>query len=375
MRQQPPIDVGLVIHGPEIIDSGKLADLVHILGVLGPVQVLTGGTMARVAVLDSPLKTLVDSSRKMHTSDALSYFSNKDVIVLANSGKTLATGTVFGQIVSARVARSIVQVERPGARDGRIILWRGNDGDADVVEYVAQYLANALKLTLHKTLKKAIHVEHAGDADIRVVHGTQRGECVLVEGMVVGTVVDTDVKIIARGGRIVAIQGAIIKDHGLEKIGRIDLETAYIKTGYLRRNNVAQRRSKVVVPPRRLARGRVVVINHAADRAFEAVDEKTIAAVTIGDDTTAICSDILARIGVPIVGVTDGDADGIYHTARAVRGSVTIRIQNRSDDEIGHHLEEQSVIGNGSYTLAELITTIVDFLHRSQVHFIAYPVE
>ncbi|MDD1720856.1 MAG: DUF2117 domain-containing protein [Euryarchaeota archaeon] len=356
------------------MDSGKLADLVSTLDNLGPVHVLTGGTMARVAVLDSPLRALVDITRKMHTSDALSHFSNKDVIILANCGKTPATGIFFGQIVSSRVDRSIIQVERPGARDGRVILWYGADGDkADVVERVARYLADALALTLHKTRKKTMHVEHKGGTDIRIVHGAQKGERILVEGTVVGMVTGTDVEIIARDGRIVDIRGAIIKDHGLEKIGHVDLETAYIKTGYLRRNNKAQRRSNVVVPARHLERGKVIIINHAADRTFEAVDERTICAITIGDDTTAICSDILSRIGIPVLGITDGDADGIYHTARAVQGSIIIRLQSGSDDEIGRLLEEQNVIGDGSYTLAELKTTVIAFLRRTQVRFTEYP--
>ncbi|MGZ4902770.1 MAG: DUF2117 domain-containing protein [Halobacteriota archaeon] len=373
MTHQLSVEIGLVVHGPEIIDTGKLADLVEVLKNLGAVQVITGGTMARVAVLDSPLKSLVDITRKMHTSDALSYFSNKDAIVLANYGKTSVTGTFFGQIVSSRVTRSIIQVERPGARDGRIILWHGDDGDkADLVERAALCLAGALTLTLQKTPKKSVHVEHKGDSDVRTIHGAKRGECILVEGTVIGAVVNTDVEIITRDGRIVDIRGGIIKEHGLEKIGYVDLETAYIKTGYLRRNNTAQRRSSVVVPARHLDRGRVVVINHAADRTFEAVDERTICVVTIGDDTTAICSDILSRIGIPVVGITDGDADGIYHAARIVQGSMIIRLQSGSDDEIGRLLEEQNVLGSGNYTLGELKTTITAFLSRLQLRFTLY---
>ncbi|MGZ4883321.1 MAG: DUF2117 domain-containing protein, partial [Halobacteriota archaeon] len=116
-----------------------------------------------------------------------------------------------------------------------------------------------------------------------------------------------------------------------------------------------------------------VVINHAADRALEAVNEKTIGVVTIGDDTTAICSDILSRVGIPVVGITDGDADGIYHPACSVRGSIIVRLQSGSDDEIGRLLEEQSVIGTSNYTLAELKRTIIAFLRRSQVRFAVHP--
>ncbi|MGZ7201325.1 MAG: DUF2117 domain-containing protein, partial [Halobacteriota archaeon] len=108
------------------------------------------------------------------------------------------------------------------------------------------------------------------------------------------------------------------------------------------------------------------------DRTFEAVDERTICLVTIGDDTTAICSDILSRVGIPVVGITDGDADGIYHAARTVQGSMIICIQNGSDDEIGRLLEEQNVFGNGNHTLDELKTTITAFLSRLQVRFTLY---
>jgi len=124
------------------------------------------------------------------------------------------------------------------------------------------------------------------------------------------------------------------------------------------------------VPARHLNRGRVVVINHVADRTFEAVDERTICAVTIGDDTTAISGDILSRVGIPVIGITDGDADGIYHAARTVQGSTIIRLQSESDDEIGRLLEEQNVLGYGDYTLDELKTTIIAFLNHLQVRFI-----
>ena len=84
--------------------------------------------MARVAALDKHL-TFVDTSQNIHTSDALNRVSDKEVLVLANCGKTSETGRVFGQIVSSRVRRSVIHVERPGLIDGSVILWRGADGD------------------------------------------------------------------------------------------------------------------------------------------------------------------------------------------------------------------------------------------------------
>ncbi|MGB9213559.1 MAG: DUF2117 domain-containing protein, partial [Halobacteriota archaeon] len=102
----PAIGIRLVIHGPELIDSGRIADIVEALRPLGPLYVLAGGTMARVAALDKHL-TFIDTSQKIHTSDALNHASDKEVAVLANYGKTSETGRVFGQIVSSRVRRSV----------------------------------------------------------------------------------------------------------------------------------------------------------------------------------------------------------------------------------------------------------------------------
>ena len=154
MSLERAIDTGLVIHGPELIDSGKIADIVEALRALGPVCALVGGTMARVAALDKHL-TFVDTSQNIHTSDALNQVSDKEVLVLANCGKTSETGTIFGQIVSSRVQRSVIQVERPGFVDGNVILWRGADGDKSrIVQRVARHLSNYLSLTLIEKQKK-----------------------------------------------------------------------------------------------------------------------------------------------------------------------------------------------------------------------------
>jgi len=364
------IETGLVVHGPEVIDSGKLVEIIQTLRLLGPLHVLTGGTMARVAVLDSPLAASIDTAQKMHTSDALTCFSNMDATVLANCGKTMVTGTVFGQIVSSKVERSVIQVERLGASDGRILLWRGVDGDkSPLVQYVAQYLADHLVLKLQEMKKKIVPVDHAGGLDLRYVHGAKKGERIFVEGNVVGTVIGEQVVIVAQNGRIVDIKGAAIKKHGLTKIGYIDLETAYVKTGYLRRDNRVECLSKAAFPMRNLDRGEVVFINHAADRTLESVSERTVCAITIGDDTTAICSDILSRVGIPIIGITDGDADDIYRATCKVHGSVVILLDEKSDDEIGYLLEKNKVVAARDYTLKEVVEAVITFLHRSNVNF------
>ncbi|MEI7826267.1 MAG: DUF2117 domain-containing protein [Euryarchaeota archaeon] len=370
MPLERAIDIGLVIHGPELIDSGKIADILKALRALGPVYALVGGTMARVAALDQHL-TFIDTSQNIHTSDALNQVSDKEVLVLANFGKTSETGTVFGQIVSSRVKRSVIQVERPGLADGSVILWRGADGaKSRTVQYVARHLSGYLSLTLIEKQKKDLSVEHTGDVVSRHVHGAKRGEPVFVQGKVVGIVADEEVSIIEEQGRIVGIIGVTTKVHGLDKIGDINLRTAYIKTGYLRAGSEACGQSSAR-PARPLKRGMVTVINHCAEGTLECVNEKTICTITVGDDTTSISGDILSRAGIPIIGITDGDGDGIYAGMCKAEGSIVLRLKNASDDDIGFLLERSGVLAGGNYTLGNVIEIVADFLHQNGVDFVA----
>ena len=364
----PAIDIRLVIHGPELIDSGKIADIVDALRAIGPLRVLAGGTMARVAALDKHL-TFVDTSQNIHTSDALNHVLDREVLVLANCGKTSETGRVFGQIVSSRVRRSVIHVERPGLIDGSVILWRGADGDTSRdVQYVARNLSDRLSLKLVKKHKRGLSVEQTDEVVTRHIYGARPGEPLLVQGMVVGTVVDEDVAVIVQRGRIVDIAGVAMKAHGLEKIGNIDLSTVYVKTGHLRPSNeVCVQRS--MVPARPLQRGSVTFVNHRADETLESVNETTICAITVGDDTTSICGDILSRAGIPIVGITDGDGDGLYTGACEVEGSRVLRLGNASDDDIGFLLEQSGEFDDEDYTLATVIEIVTSFLRETGVEF------
>ena len=364
-------DIGLVIHGPELIDSGKIVDIVEVLRELGPVYAFVGGTMARFAALENHM-TFIDTSQQIHTSEALSKVSNREVLVLANCGKTSETGTVFGQTVASRVQRSVIQVERPGLVDGSIILWRGVDGEkSSNVQHVAKHLSRRLSLPLIEKQKKAVSVEDVGDRVLRNVCGAKIGEPVLVQGKVVGTVAGDDVAIIAQSGVIVEITGVTTKAHGIEKIGNIDLSTAYIKTGRLRpSNNTCDRPS--TLPSRPLKRGAVSFVNHCAESTFESVNETTICVITVGDDTTAICGDILSRAGIPIIGITDGDGDEIYSGACKAEGSILLRLKNTSDDDVGLLLERSALLDREDYTLDDVVDIVKLFLRQSGVDFVSF---
>ena len=126
-----------------------------------------------------------------------------------------------------------------------------------------------------------------------------------------------------------------------------------------------------MVPARPLQRGSVTFVNHRADETLESVNETTICAITVGDDTTSICGDILSRAGIPIVGITDGDGDGLYTGAREVEGSRVLRLNNASDDDIGFCLERSGALNGGNYTLGNVIKIVTDFLRQNGVEFMA----
>ena len=85
------------------------------------------------------------------------------------------------------------------------------------------------------------------------------------------------------------------------------------------------------------------------------------------NDTTSICGDILSRAGIPIIGITDGDGDGLYSGTYQVEASLTLRLCNASDDEIGFLLERSGELDDEDYTLARVIEIVTNFLHETGV--------
>ena len=71
--------IGVVVHGPNIIDSGYALRLIELLGTYGDVSARLGGTMGRTAVIDANLENVIDISRKLVPSDSLKLFYDEQV--------------------------------------------------------------------------------------------------------------------------------------------------------------------------------------------------------------------------------------------------------------------------------------------------------
>jgi hypothetical protein len=305
------LDLVMVIHGPEPFDRG---DVKHIKERIRPDNVIVAGVMGRTAAEES----------KIHhefwgepPSVVLNRLAKTAQVFLVNHGKTPQSGKIFGEIVAGRINDSgLVQVE---CSNNTIYLW--NDGDMALAEDLSKRIG--------------YHVERVTSVsstpqNIRMIRGCKVGEAVFMNGIVIGTATGDKVTIKDDAGIIRAISGIEIKPHGMEKLkkqGNINISNAWCKSGQIRMKKPNQATQCTQW-------GRIIVADHAGHELYQQVEKGICGVLSIGDDTTAVCGHICSHLGIPIFGVTDGDADGIIPPAFAP-GSVVVEVLYGRDDDIG----------------------------------------
>jgi len=333
---------GVVIHGPEVVDSGLVAKVLDELGSKGEVEATLGGAMGAAALIDAGLEDRVTVKGRQLVSDALVELDRRcDEVLLLNAAKTPASGQAFGQMVVSRVAPRIygplVQID-----DGFYICWKGTMG------HEVAALVRSLGL-----LEAPRSVLPERSAHRRVLSGVEIGENVWINGVVVGKAIDEVVEVRLVQGQL-AFTGLEPKEHGLAKLNVQDLSSAIIRSGSVRRTRAARRKL-------RSAGGRVILVDHRAEDAmFRGRDLK--AAVSVGDDTTCIATSLLARLGVPVIGIVDGDEDGICMDREAAEGSLRLVLQPGNDDQVGAMVRERLFRGQDEMeypgTVGELVERI-----------------
>ena len=340
--------IGVVVHGPEIIDSGWAKKIIDLLLQKGDVLAKLGGTMGRTAVIDAFLEDKIDITERLKPSESIKKLSSLvDELYLLNYGKSKETGHAFGRLVMARVGKidiPIIQIERPGDTDGTVILW--TDGSKDG----ALSIAKDLKISVVNPPKIEESIRRDQDTEgtvYRKISGVYPGEHILMNGVVIGQANSKDIEIVAKNNRIFEISGGEVKKHGLEKLGECKIESAIVKTGLLRRTKKKPRILK------QKKTGKAVIIDHIAESSFE-IGKDADCAVTIGDDTTDIAGDIMYRLGIPIIGITDGDLDNITSNTYIPPGSLIIKLKSGSDDKVGREIREKIFLGKNSIDLTDI---------------------
>ncbi len=344
--------IGVVVHGPHIVDSGYAKKIIELLGNYGEVKARLGGTMGRTAVYDAHMEQTIDISTKRLPSASVDKFAQEecDVVFLINYGKSSVTGHAFGYKVFKRSEYKppLIQIERPGESDGSVIPWRKS------VMELAQEVAGVMELKIIKpdSIMREIFLK-GSDCGHRTSYkdpikaktyrklvGVSPDENIFVNGIVVGRSTSEEVIIVAQNGIITDMKGGILKEHGVEKLGPLNLDTAIVKTGLLRRSKVKPRvaetkksnklKSKDFPETETLT---IAFLNHAAEDVYLLKDADFV--VTVGDDTTLVAADILYRFNVPIIGITDGDIDKVVESGFKTPGSMIIELESGWDDIIG----------------------------------------
>ena len=376
--------IGLVIHGPEVIDSKEAEIVLQKLSCLGEVKAELGGAMGKTAVLDAGLEHVIDISRHLKPSACIeSFFENSDLVCLLNRGKTVETGKVFGAMVTSHLKepekKSLIQIESPDCAGGKLIPL--NKKAVSHLEKISEIfgLPAETPLPFQDSVCLETCPQTGKTRTIREISGVFPGENILVNGIVIGKAFSSGVRIVAENGFITAIEGGEIKEHGLEKLHNyekmdpVDLAGAWVKSGEIRRNSSSlQAARKENTCPRksvslsRPGRGKVVLIDHAAENSYELASGAELA-VTVGDDTTAIAGDILYRLGIPIIGITDGDCDNVTCESKIFPGSVVLRLIRGSDDIVGKRVKQELLRGQNSAVFENLFAFKEDVLKLAEL--------
>jgi hypothetical protein len=223
------IDIGVVVHGPEVIDCGNALKVLTSLKSVGRVMAVLGGTMGRVAVIDAVLENVIEISQRKKPSESIRDMQySAHLVVLLNQAKTRETGLAFGAAVStqAGVALPLIQVDCGGGFVARL---SGEDNQ------YAKAIADLLSFELLDLPIMHESIIRQGDLIKRSLIGVLAGEPISINGCIVAKATDSHVEVHFLDGQIVDIIGAKPKIHGIEKLPIIDCEKAIIRSGDIRR--------------------------------------------------------------------------------------------------------------------------------------------
>lgn len=363
--------IGVIVHGPGIIDSGYAKKIIEVLSKYGVVSCKLGGTMGRTAVIDGNLEDIIDISEKLLPSQSIKLLSkSNDILFLLNYGKSTVTGHTFGYKVLGNAGNDInlVQIERPGEDDGTIIQWN-EKSDVTLINSVATDLnLPVIKADEVKSLVKDLTGYDKNNSRIeRKIAGVSPGENIMVNGTIVGKATSDELVIIGEDNHIVEMIGGIIKQHGLEKLGEVDLSTAIVKTGLLRKaDNIKPR----IIEHESNDNLVVAFLDHAAEDIYKYRDVDLL--VSVGDDTTLLSSDILYRFNIPIIGITDGDLDKVVLEGFKHKDSIIIQVEQGNDDIIGHKIHDCLFDGKEKINIDDISTftnSLLDVIDKSGLDY------
>ena len=326
--------IAVFFHMPGIFDSGWARKILDLLRREHEVRAATYGTMGRTALLDSGMEDEVEFVEG-EPSEILARASGEvDALVLPMyaSSPVKSHAHCWHLLKASGVDKPLVEVE---ARSGCVVPWTEGAGG------LARWMAEGLGMKLKEPPSFGETFWSSGGRNYRRLLGVEVGDHVLVDRIVVGRARSEEVVLVEEGGRLVEIRGVELKPDALKKLegGGIDLRKIRLEsTSSLR---PSPPRPRVVGGPG--GKG-TAFIDHAGYHAYELAREAE-GAVAVGDDTSSVVGDILFRLGKPVVGIVDGDRDGLLGKTSLSRGSVILTVEE--DDLAGREVLERVFGGKG----------------------------
>jgi hypothetical protein len=305
--------ITLIFHGADVFDY---EDARWLIRDLNPARSIVAGVMGRTAAAESGLPVFYDGRKP---SDILEEYSSQKAI-LVHRAKNSTSAQRFGSIIASRLASHALLFIEPAAR--QILIWGRKE------DMLTVWLSEQTGFLFQAGEPHKIY-----PPGVRCIGGCLPGEPVFVNGVIIGYATAEEAVIELQGGQIVGISGIEMKDHGVEKLMRTgfrDLVTAWCKSGYIR--NTYPKTGN-----RGMKRGMIGVIDHVATSCYEYLRPDICGLLTIGDDTTSICGHIGCFKGIPVLGITDGDLDGIIPEGCA-EGSVILQATHERDDDLGKEI-------------------------------------
>ncbi len=379
--------LGLLIHGPEVVDEGEAEEAIETLKESGfEVEAALGGISGKTAVIDAGMQHVIDISKDMRPSEVVDDFLKRgiDFIVLVNHAKTEESGFVLGEGIlrnflkrgGARENLSFVQLEY---NSKIIIRWLVKPGDENVYGKITGALSEFKEKEPNKL---ELRCRKESDLTYREIRGVHPGEKIVVDGVVIGTVSgesrNNSVTLVAKEGKLVKVLGGTLIKHNLEKLPTLDLEREMVKTASVIRRTNPKRVERGGMSGKGKKKKKIACFFYTVETLFPKLEEKDAdveVAVTIGDDTTSIAGDILKRFGIRMIGITDGDADGLIagiesgaldeYAKFLPPGSVIIRLKPETDDVIGEMVRKDIFKGSDEIELeGDVETRFEELKHR-----------
>ena len=317
--------LALLFHGVDIFYDEISKDILEKLNARYRTKPYIIGTMGITSLFDSDIEGVEILFKR--PSIAISELKGFDSVLIILKARSIETARAFLGAIGDRV---YFNGEILGIDINTKSLFEVKPGLSDIKAYL---ISLGFKEGL---IGKGIDVKVEDTSLVRTIRGCNPGELLLFKGLVVGKILDKDVKIYVKDKTIERIHGVDIKKHGLEKIKEVDIFSLKVDStdGFEPRD---------IFKIRKLDGENILFINHDAYSIYKNLSNIS-GVVTVGDDTTRISGYILQRFGVPLIGIVDGDKDGIIKGEHFYKDSVLFEVE--ADDITGDKVQSHFFRGN-----------------------------